>query len=180
MPSGEFEKINYSPRYPFYKEQQKITFFPTYKRNQTDNYYKNKKSQAPSYCDRILFKNNTSQACKLNYYKCLDLVYGSDHRPVVLSISINQKLIQQNQAPFEFENIFKKNIAPNHYVDTDKEFALNAYKLLNFNLVNKYVSLNLSQIRQKYGVLSFKFITIVDNFELPKDVLGNIQAHIKK
>lgn len=64
---------------------------PTYKRNFDDNFYKNKKSQAPSYCDRILFKNNSVFPYTVNLYGCLDKVYGSDHRPIILSISIKSQ-----------------------------------------------------------------------------------------
>ena len=46
-------------RYPDYIEQE-ITFKPTYKRNKHEPGYFNKKNQAPSYTDRILFRNNST------------------------------------------------------------------------------------------------------------------------
>ena len=76
-----------SQKYPNYYEG-KINFMPTYKRNTDDNNYKNKKNQAPSYCDRILFKNNTVYPYTINIYGCLDNLFGSDHRPVYLSLNI--------------------------------------------------------------------------------------------
>jgi len=68
-------------KYPDYHEYD-ILFQPTYKRNKFEPGYFNKKNQAPSYTDRILFKNNTSQSVVLNGYNSLDHVLGSDHRPV--------------------------------------------------------------------------------------------------
>ena len=76
-----------SQKYPNYYEA-KINFMPTYKRNVDDNSYKNKKNQAPSYCDRILFKNNTVFPYTINIYGCLDNYFGSDHRPVYLSLNM--------------------------------------------------------------------------------------------
>ena len=68
-------------KYPEYHEYD-INFKPTYKRNKFEPGYFNKKSQAPSYTDRVLFKNNTNNQVILNSYNSLDHVYGSDHRPV--------------------------------------------------------------------------------------------------
>jgi len=45
-------------KYPEYEEFD-INFKPTYKGNKFDDGFFNKKDQAPSYTDRILFKNNT-------------------------------------------------------------------------------------------------------------------------
>lgn len=90
QPDGSYITRYFTPKYPNYQEH-RINFKPTYKRNMEDNEYKNKKNQAPSYCDRILFKNNTSNEINFNYYTCLDQIYGSDHRPVVLSLRIKQR-----------------------------------------------------------------------------------------
>jgi hypothetical protein len=48
------------------------------------NGFKNKKNQAPSYTDRVLFKNNTCQPHKFIKYGMVDNVWGSDHRPVYI------------------------------------------------------------------------------------------------
>lgn len=93
MPMGQTQILYLSPKYPNYFEPQ-INFLPTYKRNEYDNQYINKKSQAPSYCDRVLFKNNTGFPYLLNYYHCLDDVLGSDHRPVVLSLTLKQSNLE--------------------------------------------------------------------------------------
>jgi hypothetical protein len=45
-------------KYPDYHEYD-INFKPTYKRSKVDESYFNKKNQAPSYTDRVLFRNNT-------------------------------------------------------------------------------------------------------------------------
>ena len=74
-------------KYPLYQEFD-IDFMPSYKRNRTDNGYFNKKNQAPSYTDRILIRNNTDQVVRPNSYDCLDEVYGSDHRPVILDLTL--------------------------------------------------------------------------------------------
>jgi hypothetical protein len=73
--------MNEFQKYPDYYEYE-IRFPPTYKRNKFEAGYFNKKNQAPSYTDRILFKNNTSNPVHLHSYNSLDNVYGSDHRPV--------------------------------------------------------------------------------------------------
>ena len=44
--------------------------------------YIDKKNQAPSYTDRVLYKNNSSLMTEQTAYKCLHHVIGSDHRPV--------------------------------------------------------------------------------------------------
>ena len=76
-----YESMTSLEKYPDYTEFD-INFRPTYKKNKFDDSYFNKKSQAPSYTDRILFKNNTSNLVLLNSYHSLEQVYGSDHRPV--------------------------------------------------------------------------------------------------
>ena len=83
-------------KYPDYKEYD-INFKPSYKRNKNEPGYFNKKSQAPSYTDRILLKNNTTNEIILNSYKCLDNVYGSDHRPVQLDVNIHMKPLMYYQ-----------------------------------------------------------------------------------
>ena len=50
--------------------------------------YINKKNQAPSYCDRVLYRNNSCLQINEDYYNCLDTVYGSDHRPVALCLTV--------------------------------------------------------------------------------------------
>jgi hypothetical protein len=62
-----------------------------------DNEYKNKKSQAPSYCDRILFKNNTAGEQNIHFYTCNDEIMGSDHRPVYLGVTIKKDLAHKPQ-----------------------------------------------------------------------------------
>ena len=50
--------------------------------------YINKKNQAPSYCDRILFKNNSTFEVIGEFYKGRHDIFGSDHRPVQRSLTI--------------------------------------------------------------------------------------------
>ena len=76
-----------SANYPNYEEAP-INFLPSYKLSKTELVYVDKKDQAPSYCDRVLFKNNTTLELSVESYDCLHDVYGSDHRPVALSLSI--------------------------------------------------------------------------------------------
>ena len=74
--------------YPNYQENP-ITFMPTYKRHDTDNsIYVNKKDQCPSYTDRIIYKNNTNCKIDIHTYTSIDDQFGSDHRPVVLDLTI--------------------------------------------------------------------------------------------
>jgi len=72
--------------YPGYQEPP-MDWMPTYKCNFTDHGYADKKDQAPSYTDRVLFRNNTSQKVDIKY-SCLHNVFGSDHRPVVMDLVI--------------------------------------------------------------------------------------------
>lgn len=67
--------------YPGYVEQP-ITFLPSYKMSSTELVYINKKEQAPSYCDRCLFKCNIKKDWTADFYRCLYEVHHSDHRPV--------------------------------------------------------------------------------------------------
>ena len=65
---------------------------PTYKRNALDNdVYVNKKNQCPSYTDRILFKCNSKCQVDVLEYTSIDDQFGSDHRPVALSLVMNLK-----------------------------------------------------------------------------------------
>jgi len=73
--------------YPDYTEP-KIRFYPSYKMSFKDQKYIEKKNQAPSYTDRVLFKNNSNLDVVEEFYTCHHNVYGSDHRPVQRSITI--------------------------------------------------------------------------------------------
>ena len=44
--------------------------------------YVDKKDQAPSYCDRVLYKNNSTLKVEGISYECHHDVYGSDHRAI--------------------------------------------------------------------------------------------------
>ena len=59
-----------------------ITFIPSYKMSTSEESYVNKKDQAPSYCDRVLFKKNSTHKHTSDFYICNHNAYGSDHRPV--------------------------------------------------------------------------------------------------
>lgn len=77
--------------YPDYYEPI-IKFMPTYKRNDFDNDgYVNKKNQCPSYTDRILFKLNSKCVYNVHEYTSIDNQFGSDHRPVALTLTIELK-----------------------------------------------------------------------------------------
>ena len=65
-----------------------IDFLPTYKLAKNELTYIDKKDQAPSYCDRVLYKNNSNLAIETQSYRCLHDIHGSDHRPVALALSI--------------------------------------------------------------------------------------------
>jgi flavorubredoxin len=52
--------------------------------------FKNKKNQPPSYTDRVLFKNNTCRDHKFNKYDVIEM-YGSDHRPIFLDVTVSIK-----------------------------------------------------------------------------------------
>ena len=73
--------------YPNYEEME-ITFDPSYKMYPKKNEYFNKKNQAPSYTDRVLYKNNTSLTTDAQQYQCHHDMFGSDHRPVSLLLKL--------------------------------------------------------------------------------------------
>ena len=73
--------------YPEYQEAP-ITFFPSYKLMKSQLVYIDKKDQAPTYCDRVIYKNNTCLDIQVDEYSCHHEVYGSDHRPVSLAFTI--------------------------------------------------------------------------------------------
>ena len=79
------QSLGYFPCY----EEQPIDFLPTYKMSNKEELYVNKKDQAPSYCDRILFKNNLPVNWTSDFYRSLPHIHGSDHRPVQLGITLN-------------------------------------------------------------------------------------------
>ena len=66
----------------------KIDFMPTYKLHKNKLEYVNKNSQAPSYCDRVLVKNNSSLKLTDDFYVGRHEVFGSDHRPVQRAMTI--------------------------------------------------------------------------------------------
>ena len=61
---------------------------PTYKMSDQKDVYVNKNDQAPSYCDRVLFKNNMPIKWVPEFYKSMPYVFGSDHRPVQLGLTL--------------------------------------------------------------------------------------------
>ena len=73
--------------YSGYKEAN-IEFLPSYKMDKKKMLYIDKKDQAPSYCDRVIYKNNSSMEVQEIEYDCLHDVHGSDHRPAVLKLNI--------------------------------------------------------------------------------------------
>ena len=92
---------------------------PTYKRMKTNNDYKNKNDQCPSYTDRIMFKNNTNCPALITEYNCKDNYFGSDHRPVFLKLKlktqpynyldpislVNPKTIVQGRGEIALKNV---------------------------------------------------------------------------
>jgi len=126
--------------------------------------YKNKKNQAPSYCDRILFKNNTVYPYTINIYGCLDNLFGSDHRPVYLSLNIKAARDDEvRPPPLKVTS------------DTDTKVQ----RLMDFTPPWKFMDINLCQIMQNYGSIDLKYLRIT-NFKLPTKIAQNIQTEFKK
>lgn len=80
-------------KYPGYAEGE-IRFLPTYKRSKVDDSFFNKKDQAPSYTDRVIYKNNTVTPINTHNYTSLEDVYGSDHRPVIFDFDMELKPVR--------------------------------------------------------------------------------------
>jgi hypothetical protein len=123
-----------------------------------DNNYKNKKSQAPSYCDRILFKNNTPYDYVVNFYTCNDFIFGSDHRPVYLSLTLKKGLPMDTEKVKEIIDVLEKTNEKTISLN-DRIFESLRY-IANYKFQNKYMKLNLNQAKQEYGAFKFKFIRI--------------------
>ena len=69
-------------------EEGEIKWYPTYKLSHTEELvYVNKKNQAHSYTDRILFRNNSINNLNIINYTANHSLLGSDHRPVQLDLS---------------------------------------------------------------------------------------------
>ena len=66
----------------------KIDFLPTYKLKADNLQYVNKNNQAPSYCDKVLFRNNSSLEVVDDFYVGRHDIFGSDHRPVQRAMTI--------------------------------------------------------------------------------------------
>ena len=73
--------------FPGYTEG-KIDFLPTYKREAKSTGFVKKDDQCPSYCDRILFKNNSKCQADIVEYGSHEYYYGSDHRPVFMKMRL--------------------------------------------------------------------------------------------
>ena len=69
-------------------QEPKIEHLPSYKMDKKKDIYIDKKDQAPSYCDRIIYRNNSELKIEEELYDCMHSVKGSDHRPVVLGLKI--------------------------------------------------------------------------------------------
>lgn len=54
----------------------------------SENTYVNKNNQAPSYCDRAMFKSNASSEHQIDFYRCMHNIVGSDHRPVQMGVTL--------------------------------------------------------------------------------------------
>ena len=52
--------------------------------------YVNKNDQAPSYCDRIMFKNNMPMHWNADFYRGIHEMHGIDHRPVQLGLTLKE------------------------------------------------------------------------------------------
>ena len=176
LPNGQTVFQNLSQKYPGYQEA-KIDFKPTYKRNFDDNNYKNKKSQAPSYCDRILFKNNTPYDYVVNFYTCNDFIYGSDHRPVYLSLTLKKGLPMDKKKVEEVVDVLEK--FQKQDVSINDKIVSNLRYILNYKFQNKYMKLNINQAKQEYGIFKFKFIRI-SSIRLPQTAQANLNSQLRK
>ena len=124
--------------FPNYQEP-KIDFLPSYKMSSEVDQYINKKDQAPSYTDRVLYKNNSSLTIQENSYKCLHNVHGSDHRPVQLSISIKDF----KQPDFaEIQKLMNRDKPNQGYGQLDIEMV--DIKCLNLNKISKITKFDFS------------------------------------
>jgi len=76
-------------------DEMEIKFMPTYKTKlDKAGEYWGKENHAPSFTDRILVKNNSSQDIEFLKYISRDEILGSDHRPVNLVFKVQQKQLE--------------------------------------------------------------------------------------
>eukprot|EP01017_Pseudomicrothorax_dubius_P016442 TRINITY_DN18666_c0_g1_i3.p1 TRINITY_DN18666_c0_g1~~TRINITY_DN18666_c0_g1_i3.p1 ORF type:complete len:286 (+),score=51.34 TRINITY_DN18666_c0_g1_i3:61-858(+) len=69
-----------------------ITFRPTYRRQRADQTYSNKKGQAPSWCDRILYSARTAEDIEVKKYRSAEDQMASDHKPVIAEFDVRLRL----------------------------------------------------------------------------------------
>lgn len=65
-----------------------ITFAPTYRWEKTANIFSNKREQAPSYTDRVLWHSLQSSQLTQDSYGAAPETFGSDHRPVFATFTM--------------------------------------------------------------------------------------------
>ncbi|KAJ4315855.1 hypothetical protein N0V94_005741 [Neodidymelliopsis sp. IMI 364377] len=95
-------------------EELPITFPPTYKYStsrSSDNEWQWAKHRYPSWCDRILYLPSHSSKLEPQIYTALPVQSTSDHRPVALSVRVEDKPISARasrvEAPFPINTAWK-------------------------------------------------------------------------
>jgi hypothetical protein len=122
-------------------QEGEIKFNPTFKLNQETRDYETKKMRVPSYCDRILFKNNneSNQLIQVDY-KSLPLVQSSDHVPVCSTFKIHTQLpfiSLFNSNNFEKIIFLYKIVISNRFIDVLFYFLIKKKKKVFIKLIKK-------------------------------------------
>jgi hypothetical protein len=106
-----------------------IKFPPSYKFNKNSTEYTTKKMRTPSYCDRILFKENfiIPNQIKVLEYDYIPEVGVSDHKPVYCIMEI--KIFEENsQRKENFQEQCSQKLK--YLINDDEESNFNMAKLL--------------------------------------------------
>lgn len=112
-----------------------------------------------------MFKNNSPFPYNVMSYISLDHVFGSDHRPIILSLRISFAHAQEEQ---KLED-----------AGDQRDLKTRIRNLMNFRPMGVNMDLNLNQIMQTYGVIKFKFLQIF-NLRLPSQLYSKVLQEYKK
>jgi len=108
-----------------------LEFAPTYRWERRSNVFSNKKSQAPSWTDRVLWhcKTGLETAVELKSYGSAPNVFGSDHRPVYATFTVHVRKAYDGRLPQRKDQLQPIRLMTSH--EQDAGAAHDAYASSN-------------------------------------------------